>query len=155
MNLVFLDLEATVLDDWHSAMLLPHNLSKVSKLLATPYDKVGLMSWAVWDKKDKHTFNTEMRERLELGMMHQFDDTFVWDMQDWSDEFFKHSGKKVSRSDMFELFGKQELLFAMSRCHPLFRDQNVFLVDDRVEHELSWHSAKNNCSVKMLDIAKM
>jgi hypothetical protein len=150
--LVFLDLEETVLDNWDDANMLMGNVRWLQKRLALVNCTLGLMSWAVWDEKDKTKFNSEMRPMLEEALGMPFDNRFVWSMDEWAEQVFKHHGKKVSRQDLFDLMGKQEVLFVLSRCHPDFKDNNLLLVDDAVEHDLSCLSVKNNCTVTMKNV---
>ena len=62
--------------------------------------------------------------------------------------------KKLSRDDLFDCFGKQEVLFLASRFVPAFKDQFVMLVDDVVEDGLQWSSPQNNCTVTMENVKK-
>ncbi len=117
-----------------------------------PGATIGLMSWAVWNDKDKALFNKHLRDELEAVLEVQFSDEWVLSMDDWSDMLFKHCKKKLSRDDLFDCFGKQEVLFLASRFVPAFKDQFVLLVDDVVEHGLHWESPQNNCTVTMENV---
>ena len=116
---------------------------------------LGLMSWAVWGDRDKEVFNRTMRPELEEALGMDFDDRVVWSMDDWAAELLQFHRKKLSRQDLFDMFGKQEVLFTLSRSHPLFHKRNVVLFDDMVEHGLHWSSEVNKCQVKMLNIKAM
>lgn len=152
--LVFLDLEETLIDEWSSGLFLPRKLDVVRDFLkANPGATVGLMSWAVWDAKDKATFERNFRADLERNLECTFE--LVWSMDEWGEEVFKHFNKKVSRQDMFDMFSKPEVLFALGRKHPLFKNQTVVLVDDAVEHKLTMNSPLNNCTVTLLNVDDM
>lgn len=156
--LIFLDLEETVIDDWENAFLLPHNIDKIKRNFVNDWNKsnvFGLMSWAVQNEDDKAKFNKQIRDRLEINLGVKFNDNFVWSMDDWARQLFLCTGKLIDKTDIFEMFGKQELLFLLSRKHLHFKDQNVLLIDDRVEHDLSWQSVENNSFVRIVDIVKL
>ena len=150
--IVFLDLEQTLIDNWENGWLLPEKI-KVIRGLCAPFDaKVGLMSWAVWDENDKAKFNSELRPELEKALGMKFSDEFVWSMDDWAKQLFEFRGKKISREDLFDIFGKEEVLFMLSRCHPAFKGHTVILFDDVVENKLSCHSKMNDCEVLIYNI---
>lgn len=148
---VFLDLEETLVDDWNSGLFMPRHMDCVKEFLANrPGARVGLMSWAVWDERDKERFRKEFQPDLERNLNCTFE--LVWSMDDWAEELFKHSKKRLSRDDLFDMFGKHEVLFMLCRTHPLFRGEDVFLVDDAVEHNLSVKSVANLSLLTFLNV---
>lgn len=153
--LVFLDLEETVIDNWENGWLLPAKIAIIKEMLSEVTPTIGLMSWAVWDDKDKEKFNETLRPELENALGFKFDDRFLWSMNDWADQLFKFHGKVFSRQDLFDCFGKHEVLFMVSRCHPEFKGKRVALFDDTVEHCLNWNSQNNQCSVVMQNINEL
>jgi hypothetical protein len=153
--LLFLDLEETLIDSWSNTLMLPSKLKLIQRMFAHLVPTVGLMSWAVYHDADKVVFNDTLRADLEEALGMTFSDDLVWSMDDWAKQLFAYSGKKVSRDDLFDCFSKHEVLFMLSRVHPAFRNQEVFLVDDAVEHELSWHSKVNNSTVKVLNVDEL
>lgn len=153
-NIIFLDLELTVIHSWEDPVLLMFNFEKIRGILPENAH-VGLMSWAVWDKKDKDKFNQSLRGEIEDALGIKFSDELLWSMDDWCSELAKNSVKKLTREDLFDCFTKHEVLFMMSRCHPAFRNSNVQLIDDTVEHMLFWHSTATNCACKTLNVAEL
>lgn len=153
--LLFLDLEETLIDNWDNGWLLPANIACIRKKFTDKVPIVGLMSWAVWNLADKESFNKRMRKELESSLGMQFNDKFVWSMTDWADMLFQFNSKKVSQQDLFDCFSKHEVLFMLSRVHPGFNRQEVVLVDDTIEHDLSWESKANQCRVKCLNIKQL
>lgn len=132
--LLLLDLEETVIDNWHTARLLPENIETIKECFGDCPDTlhVGLMSWAVWDAKDLETFNTDIRPRLEEQLGMKFSDDWVFSMDDWAEFTFWATGKRISRDDFFDMFNKEHVLFALRNCE---RMPNItFLVDDTVTH---------------------
>lgn len=150
--IIFLDLEETLIDNWENGWLLPEKVNAIRAMCAPFNAKVGLMSWAVWDESDKVKFNTNLRLELEEALGAKFSDDFVWSMDDWAKQLLEFQGKSVSRKDLFDIFGKHEVLFMVSRCHPAFKGHNVILFDDAVEDNLSWHSKANDCKVLICNI---
>lgn len=170
---VFLDLEDTVIKEWSSnPTFLIENLRKIDVFLngrdihfkasnytspATPMQnlKLGLMSWAVWNSDDKEMFNQELRPVLELNLKRKFDEDLIWSMDDWANELLKCSGKKLSREDLFDIFGKPEMLTNLARKHERFRNSTIFLIDDAYEHQMTFRSPANRCHVEFQNIYKM
>lgn len=141
-TLVLLDLEETVVDDWQSRNFLWHKMERVKRFLEQfhPFT-LGLMSWAVWDDGDLRVFHDE----LEGPLSEFFGSTFeaAWSLDQWQNRLLKCKGLKAERKDMFDCFGKHETLF-MCRNDPLFANRRVLLVDDVVEHGLSFTTSNNN-----------
>ena len=153
--LVFLDLEETLIDEWANMMLMPQRCAAVHKLLKENAGcRVGLMSWAVWHDKDKATFINDLQPLLEEVLDVKFDPELIWSMDDWARELV-HAKKRIPRQDLFDCFGKHEVLFMLSRCHPTFKDQSVVLVDDVAEHGLEWRSVTNNCYARMVNVKQL
>lgn len=155
--ILFLDLEETLIDLWETRNTLVSNVERIREefLLTREAPPVlGLMSWAVWNDQDKSIFNDELRKPLEDSLGMTFADEFVFSMDDWARQLERCTRKKMARGDLFSLFGKQEVLFSMSRHSHLFHNQKVVLVDDAVEHRLSWFSPQNNCAVEILNITE-
>lgn len=159
--LVFLDLEETLVDNWNDGNLLEVGLHRTREFLkelkevGAPPAVVGLMSWAVWNSDDKVDFDKRFRPFLEAELRVKFDPQFFWSMDDWCTELLKHAKKKLDRADLFDMFGKEEVLMRLARCHPAFRDREVFLVDDRVNHELVCHVPQTGCLVTLLNVNEM
>ena len=153
--ILFLDLEETLIDSWDNGWLLPANIACIRKKFADKAPIVGLMSWAVWNLVDKQTFNKKMRKELENALGVPFNDNFIWSMSDWADKLLQFNGKKISQQDLFDCFSKHEVLFMLSRTHPEFKRHNVVLIDDAVEHELSWESKINQCRGQCLNIKEL
>lgn len=153
--IVFLDLEETLIDNWENGWLLPAKIAIIKEMLSEFSPKIGLMSWAVWDDADKVKFNIRLRPELEEALEASFDDDFLWSMDDWAKQLLALHGKRISREDLFDCFGKHEVLFMVSRCHPLFKGEHVVLFDDAVEHCLNWHSHMNDCRVLIQNIDEL
>lgn len=162
-NFVFLDLEETLIDNWYDFNLLPDLCAKVDRYIhgkafysdptTLPRLHVGLMSWAVYDDRDKQMF-MNVKHHIEEKIGYKFDDNFVWSMDDWAKLVYMHRGLKLDRADMFELFSKREVLMALAN-HEVFFNSFVTLIDDRVEHQFLIQSRANRCSITLNNIKDM
>lgn len=61
---VFIDLEETVIDDWHHGNFLSDNAKRIFKTLQ-PRDKLSVFSFAIWNKQDAELFDLKFRKPLE------------------------------------------------------------------------------------------
>jgi hypothetical protein len=176
-NFVFLDLEETCIDDWSTATPLVQNLEKIDwfingkEVIIPPFKKnqepivsppapmvnlhLGIMSWAVWDDVDKQLFLNLMREPIEKAIKRKFDDSLILSMADWADLVFECSGMRLSRHDMFDIYGKPDVLFMLMRKHPMFINSTTFLVDDAYEHQLTLTSHVRGAVVEFHNINDM
>lgn len=140
--LVLLDLEETVIDDWEQRNLLPGNIAKINGLLRwMSIDSeltIGLMSWAVWDDKDKNNVLEKLLPDLNGVLAVPVAPQFVLSMQDWGDLVLGHCKLKLSRDDMFDMFRKEEVLFSLRTSDFLNQFNAVFLIDDAVTHQTAF-----------------
>lgn len=149
-RIVFLDLEETCIDTWHEARLLPNNLRKIRSILR-PDDVLGLMSWAVHNSQDLEEFNNVMRQPIESRIGHAFDSSLVLDMHGFHRLLVAHTGKRLERSDMFDLFDKQQILMLLARSR-LWSNTEIVLIDDTVDPDMHLAIPRNGNSVLMLNI---
>lgn len=158
--LIFLDLEETLIDNWDNGFLLLPKVDLVRDLIAQMRTqntsvRVGLMSWAVWDAKDKAKFNNDLREFLETNLNCTFDDNLVWSMDDWCKEVWCVTSKKLDRADVFELFDKEAILCLFAKKHADWENETVLFVDDTATHNMSVLVPARNCVLKCLNINDM
>lgn len=176
-NFVFLDLEETCIDDWTTGVLLEKNLAKIEEFLngrdrviapfkknqepivskATPIInlRLGLMSWAVWNDADVREFNELLRAPIEAAIKRKFDEDLIWSMKDWAKAIAESSNKVLLENDMFDLYGKPEVLFSLMRNHPMFDQSTIFLIDDAYEHQLTLKSYVRHVTVEFQNINEM
>lgn len=147
--IVFLDLEQTVIDNWSNANFLSENI-EIIKAGLRDGDRLGLMSWAVWDGTDKERFNQVIRVDLEIALGTVFEDELILSMTDISDIILKNRKKWISREDMFDLFSKEECLLSLLRMKWFPRGEIVVLIDDAVDHTLQF--TLNDTNVMFINI---
>ena len=99
--LILLDLEETVIEDWSNMTLMPRECMAIRSFLRTchPGATIGLMSWAVWNDRDKALFNKHLRDELEAVLEVKFSDEWLLSMDDWAKMLFHHCKKKLSRDE--------------------------------------------------------
>ena len=153
--LILLDLEETLIESWRERYLLPNRVEQIKNFLAEHSDaELGLMSWAVYDdKKDLKDFKEDLQEWLEGCLDFKFTERWVLSMDGWADELFKTSKKKIDRSEMFDIFGKEEVFLMLARRHPEWSNRKVVLFDDAVEHCILDLPDRNN-SAQMFNVKK-
>lgn len=131
--IVFTDLEETLIKYWSNPVMIPDRLDIVRQhLIKHPHAQLGLMSWAVWHEKDMEAFNHRLRPMLEEALGHHFSPRWALSMDGWAQEMLHHGRKKLDRSEMFDLFGKEDVFLTMARRHPEWAGREVFLFDDAV-----------------------
>ena len=63
MKYLFLDLEKTVIDSWDNTIVF-NNPKVYETIVSIKPDKVGIYSFAIWNKKDKETFRILLLDEL-------------------------------------------------------------------------------------------
>lgn len=157
MTIALFDLEETLIESWDDPIILVHNVQKIRNHVKRCIDlgetqlAFGIFSWAIWNEKDKLTFKLTMQDDLEHALGFMFDPNFVFDMEQISDIVLNVRKKKLSKSDMFDLFGKEECLLSMLRGN-FFKGQDVILFDDVVDNMEIFHP---NGSIQFINIKRM
>lgn len=149
MRIVLLDLEGTVMDTWFKPDAIPEHLERIAAFLR-PDDKLGLMSWAVWDDADRQKFQERFQLGIEEAIKHSFQQDLIFTMMDFSDIILKRRMKWVSKEDMFDLFGKEECLLQLLRLGHFPDNSEVILIDDVVDHDMTF--TKGNRSVRFINV---
>ncbi len=132
--LVLLDLEETLIQSWHEPYFLPGRIAKIRDFLERhPGSELGLMSWAVYHDEDLAVFHTTLRADLESMLGQAFDARWVLHMGGWADEVFRWARKRLTRDDLFDLFGKDQVFLLLARRQPEWQGRHVVLFDDAFE----------------------
>lgn len=156
-NLILLDLEETVIDNWDNGCILRGKVSKIKDFLSNfdPSDtELGLMSWAVWDDRDVKAFDKRFLTDILTALdWPEFNHT--WSMDDWNKMIGRCSCKHYSKQDMFDMFTKEHVLLILAMKHERFKNCNIYLIDDTVPHGLQYDNPTWNNRVTFHDIAKM
>lgn len=153
-NVVLLDLEMTLIRSWDDPQLLLSNIEKIKQLIPKNA-RLGLFSWAIYDDRDLERFEKQLQPVIEEHLGICFDDGLLWSMDDICQQLAWYGRKVLTREDLFDCFGKAEILFLLTRCHPSFTGCQVSLIDDTVEHGLIWHSLQNGCTAQLINIDRI
>lgn len=132
---IFIDLEDTVINNWHDGQLLTHGVYKIQQILEKEYPRVtdlNIWSYAIWNNDDLDRFNKIYRKWLEevFGMnidlvfsVHQIRNLiYSYEHIEYEDrnEFMQMNGKFLS----FMKYGQ------------LYKDRDFVLFDDLVPNSL-------------------
>jgi hypothetical protein len=132
--LVLLDLEETLIQSWFEPWFLPQRIAKIRAFLEEhPGAEMGLMSWAVYHDEDMVTFRRTLQQDLEAQLGQAFEERWLLHMGDWANEVFQWARKKLSREDLFDLFGKDQVFLLLARKQPEWQGRLVVLFDDAFE----------------------
>ena len=148
---IFLDLEETLIESWSDRTLLVNNVAAIDRhikdklkesrqLIGRRFTnsplmmpRFGLMSWAVWDDKDKTEFQQEIQPWLEEQMRITFSQELIVSMDEWTTLVRRNTVLKLTRQDLFD-FGKESLMFWLRNATNDFPEGEITLIDDAVEH---------------------
>lgn len=145
-RIVLLDLEECLIDNWFGRCAITFNIEKIKESgVLTPdqsmgvhHVTMGLMSWAVATTTDVEDFNANLREPLEEMLGVKFDSSLPISMQDYADAVFAARRMRVSTEDMYDVFRKEEVLLTLARKSDLFQGKEIILIDDAVDHNLTF-----------------
>lgn len=140
---IFLDLEETLIESWSDHTLLVNKIVKINRFvnktlvetkqpLSVP--RFGLMSWAVYNDKDKRQFQEELQPWLEEQMQITFSNELILSIDDWISLVMNNCGILLSREDIFDLSDKETILFWLRNAKKGFPTGHIILIDDVVKH---------------------
>ncbi len=134
MKHVYLDLEETVINNWHDGLII-YSCKKVSKWLdknlSPKIDDLNIFSFAIYNDEDKETFHKILEPMLTVEMGYFFDKVLT------VDEIKKivERNEKFSYEDRLEfvqLNGKQWSF--IKYCRAVHKNCECYLIDDMVEN---------------------
>ena len=129
--LVLADLEETLIESWHEPSFLPSRAAMVRDFLQThPQAQLGLMSWAVYHDEDMATFKRTLQDDIERLLGHAFTPRWTLHLDGWGQELFACTRKRLPREELFDVFGKPDVLLALARHHPEWVNEDIVLFDD-------------------------
>ena len=129
--LVLVDLEETLIESWSEPFFLPVRIGIVRDFLQEhPEAELGLMSWAVYHDADLETFRQSLQADLERLLERPFSPRWMLHLDQWGTELFKSTHKRLPREELFDVFGKADVLLALARHHPEWAGREIVLFDD-------------------------
>jgi len=147
---VLLDLEETLIDIWHEGNFLDVGLDRTKKFLdelvldGGVRPRLGLMSWAIYNTRDKEAFDRRFRPTIEERLGVKFAEEHILTAPDWV----------LMCGLVDEGARKEEVLFWLANSRH-FMNTQVFLIDDRVPHRCRIECPEWGSSVTFLNINKM
>lgn len=129
--LVLVDLEETLIESWQEPFFLPGRIALVRDFLQQhPEAELGLMSWAVYHDQDMGVFQRTLQADLERLLERPFSPRWTLHLDQWGQELFDCTRKRLPREELFDVFGKADTLLALARHHPEWVQREVVLFDD-------------------------
>jgi hypothetical protein len=147
---VWLDLEETIIDNWHDGQFKYCNIIKIKSFLANlpkQPEHLNIWSHAIYDEADKQHFDKYMRESLEreLGYLIKEFPSVKEQMQIAKEfENFKYD-------DMHEFMQFNGKNLSFMKMGFLKKDTTLYLIDDSAM-SISIHVHKNNVIMNLLNI---
>jgi hypothetical protein len=144
-KMLFLDLEETLIDDWHTKNILHLQIQKIKKEIIEPhsFDSAVLFSFAVWDEEEKNHFDIFLKEKLEelLGIT-----ITVQTMEQVFEKVLKKNGITGERREFSDIFLFNAKFQLFSDWIKLMKENNILaiLVDDTVEDQELLLKKSNN-----------
>lgn len=135
VDILFLDLEATVIESWEVPVL--DNIEKIKQILRelNPH-KIGIFSFAIWSDEDLDTFNRTIRSNIERELGISISDDLIPTKrsvhlkikEDGKEVFF--AKRAMSFDDFVELWSKDRAF--IDWCRASFTNKRIVLLDDIV-----------------------
>lgn len=146
--IVWIDLEDTVINSWHDMQLIPQKVSAIRKWLASnKIREIGIWSFAILDDKDKHDFDTMIKDELMA--------TLEVLITDWPSipEMRKlvHSFEHIEHESDCEFTSLNGKLFSFMKFAMLHKDAHFVLIDDAVP-SLEMFDKDKNLKISFMNI---
>lgn len=150
---LFVDLEETLIDNWHNGRLLYKNIEFVKRILASEcLSGFHVFSFAIWNKVDQCDFEWRIKRPLERALessvltFPSVEDMMLADTQRTG----LHWGKDVNEFVLTR--GKQGAFESWCSAN-YFQDTCNILVDDAVPNKFG-HTCDTNHTLVFIDITK-
>lgn len=129
MTTLFLDLEKTIIHSWDDPMIV--NEERVTnKIRSINPDKIGIYSYAIYDRKDLTIFQSTIQEDLENTFQIKIDPTLLVTVEEIADTV-----KQLKNSDVrtfIQQYGKQKSFSEFIKQK--YKVGKFILLDDLVEN---------------------
>lgn len=154
-NLIFLDLEETLIDDWFNGLLLPEKCRKIRQFIqAISYSEIGIFSYAIYNDEDLKKFQGTLKGPLETILEKKITQevlTIEKIMNIVCKNCNIHSAK-FTITDFFYFFNKQGGFLEFAKT---FKDTNLWLIDDAVDNiKVNFQDINVNVNIINIDSNK-
>jgi len=155
MTTIFLDLEETLIESWDIPDWLPDNAEAIKTFIQSLHGpaQFGIMSWAIWNERDREAFIKKLMCPIEDGLGIEFQNSLILTMEDWAQLVLSQSGLRVAYDEVAH-FGKETILFWLRHAKD-FPKGEIFLIDDTVEHNDCIISLEKTRKITMKNVKKM
>ena len=143
MTTLWFDLEATMIESWDKPFII--NQEKIVNVLKEfPCDEIGIFSFAIWDDKDRDTFNFKFKANIESTFGIKI--SHVPTKQELFQAIKKNHKCQFTFDDFFDFWGKENGFSDWVRAT---QTGTHILIDDMVEDcEMKF----KNCHIIMKNI---
>lgn len=156
-TILLLDLENTIIWDWNTDTRLMCSRFPILKQWVLSHvgnnTHIGLLSWAVWNKKDLNTFNNNgIREDIEITHKIKFDDSLLFTLEDCIDKarsWFKMPF--LDTHDFFDFVKKRQMAEELWLNDFNQPDTKLILFDDTVPDIIMQRSDIENNSLELVN----
>ena len=133
-QIILLDLEQTLIDDWSTKNAMPENIEAIRLFLAqNSYAKVGVLSFAVWNNKDVSEFQTQLQDALEQALNCSISVDWILTKGDMRRLLRAHSKwKALNVEDFDDFFMEKDHLLHYLASRGAWPNTKVILIDDVV-----------------------
>jgi len=136
MNILFLDLEDTIIEEWDRPFLI--NVDKIKSFIDNnSFTDFGIFSYAIHNQSDLALFKRDMKPVIEKALGIKFNDKFIWTPSHVQESLIKH--KKIAGAEWDDVFiwtDKADGFQIICKYH--FRFDSSFnvchLIDDSVDN---------------------
>jgi len=150
MNILFLDLEGTVIKTWENPTII--NADKVKRFIEQgSFTKFSIFSFAIWHAEDGATFLNDMKADLEAALGIEIDADLVPTIETLRrDVMSEFNLAKLTKDDFF-CFNNKESAF-ITFCRRNFKDCTCTLIDDIIWDEISFSVRRKNLLVNTVNV---
>ncbi len=148
-NLVFLDLEGTIIDTWENGSIGNSRVIK-SFIDTLDVDCIYIYSFAIHDDNDKNDFKLRFQDKLEDLLDKKI--YYVYSVEEVMKEILKDKKISLEKNQLLQVYGK-DLSFDLF-CNRKFKNKNCYLIDDMVPNKEIINFDSNN-SIKYISIDKL
>lgn len=152
-TLVLFDLEQTLIDEWSNPVLWHDHNPSILRWLRTlgPFTS-GLLSFAVWDDKDKHHFNANLRAPIEHAFGFAFSDEWMLTKNQLLDKARVWERKPfLDSSDFDDFFNKRKVVEDLWLNEFQTPNTRVILIDDTVPNFRVQALDVDNCVLELVN----
>lgn len=149
-QIIFLDLEDTIISNWYDGRLLGNNIKRIRNTINDRFPNfkfLNIWSFAIYNQKDIEEFDIRLRNEVEVAMRHQIDFVICVDrMMELVKEY--ENIQYDLRQEFMQLNGK---FYSFIKYCQLYTDLHLILFDDLVPNMIM-HIPDKNLTIETIRI---